>query len=363
VVFVSNYDLENGPVTKIIKNTFVPGDDSLSVNSTLGFSDQGRLSIGTEVVGYNAKTATSFLGITRNLYDTVSTSLSAGTVTSFDMRSIPEEQRGTPPAWFTDPQFPEPDSELIWQNQTDAYVAVVRQPDSPFLRLNGDSVQLIPGEYHAETRGYYLLRDSTRLNVNLLQAGATLDLVGPANFSAVAVEWSGLESLPSQIVVMQNDIGLDVLAESPIDFEWAQDRWLLNGAEVSAEEAQSAASSVREVVHRYDGVIHRETYAFAQKLMRDDLSEGGATIRRQFYLQNELIRREYYGGGWLRTTEIFDDQGFIVDVIQHGSDGSEVSQTVFESGTPVEHMGKSFMRYGSGSYRKEGNDWVKTTKK
>ena len=406
VVFVTNYDLKNGPRTKI--SGYTPGGNILYVGSTDGFPEQGRLSIGNEVVGYNEKTATSFIGITRNLYNTTSESLSGltpemiedfrgrtsnksflkkhpvtkekveklkivtgeipgslkGAVTSYDMRSIPEGQRGTPPARFTDADFPEPDSALIWQNQTDAYVAVVRKPDPPYLRINLGRLELIPGEHHQESRGYYLLQNGERLTANLLQPGSTISIPETGNVSAVAVEWSGLESEPSHAVLIQNVMELDVLADTPGDFSWTQDRWLLNGQEVSAAEAQRAAASIREIVHLYDGVIHRETYQSDQLLTRDDLAENGETIRRQFYLQNRLVRREYHGHGrGLRTTERFDEQGYIVEVIQHATDGSEFSRTVFNNGMPMEHRGGSFMSYGSGRYKKEGDAWVRTTKK
>jgi hypothetical protein len=405
VVFVSNYDLKNGPSTRV--NGYIPGSDSVTVRSTYGFPAQGRLSIGREVVGYTAKTAFSFLGITRNLYKTTSASLTgltpemidafpertsdkdfrreyklkndqieqlkivvgeidgnlSGIVTSFDLRVIPEEQRGIPPARFTDPDFPEPGSPLIWQNQTDVYVAVVRQPDSPYLRMNADRLELIPGEYHEEIRGYYLLRNGVRFTDDLLQPGATINLPGPGTVSAVAVEWSGLDSAPSQPVAIQGDLRLDVLPESPIDFKWTQDRWLLNGEEVSAAEAQSAAFAIREIVHLYDGVIHRESYQFGQMIQRNDLNQSGTAIRRQYYQSNQLIRREYHGGGRLQTTELFDDQSLISKVIRHDSGGGERSRIVFEQGTPVEYTGQSFMSYtpdGPGSYRKSGDKWVRT---
>jgi hypothetical protein len=403
VVFVSNYDLKNGPVTKV--KGYIPDSDSVPVLSTDGFPEQGRLSIGKEVVGYTGKTALSFLGITRNLYHTTSASQSgltaemidvfperesdkafrqeyklkqeqieqlkivtgevpsglSGTVTSFDMRSIPEEQRGTPPARFIDPDFPEPDSPLIWQNQTDVYVAVVRKPDSPYLRINSDGLELIPGESHEEIRGYHLLKNGARFTDDLLQPGTTINLTGPGAFSAVAAEWSGLESPPSHTVVIQNDSKLDVLTESPLDFKWTRDRWLSNGEEVSAVDAQSAAIAIREIVHHYDGVIHRESHQLGQMIQRDDLNQSGIAIRRRYYQSNQLIRQEYHGGGWLRTTELFDDQGYIVEVIQHGSGGSELSHTLFENGTPVEHTGGSLMRYapdGAGNYQKSADNWV-----
>ena len=406
VVFVTNYDLENGPGTRVLGH--IAGGDTLNVNSTEGFPSAGALTIGREVVGYTAKTATSFLNISRNLYRTTSGNTGGlsgemieayrqresmksflkqypitkeqveqmkivvgevptrlrGKVTSFDSRLIPAAQRGVPATRFLEPSFAEPDSELIWQSQTDAYVVVARPPDAPYLRIEDGRVALIPGENHRETRGYYLLLDGVRVSEQLLPPDTEMTLDTAGALSAVAVEWSGLESPPGNSLPVTAGTVVDTLADPPDDFSWTTERWIVAGQEVTAAEAQAAQASVLEIVHHYDGVIHREDWTAGQRVRRDDLAANGETIRRQLYADGRLIRREYHGHGrGLRSTENFDAQGFIDEVIQHNVDGSISSRTLFEQGMPVEHTGGSLMNYGSGKYRKEGESWVKTTKK
>ena len=72
IAFITNYDLKNGPYTKITKD--VTGD-RIIVRSTDGFPEKGLLvsvthAIGltgfhTEVLSYDRKTDTSFEGLTR----------------------------------------------------------------------------------------------------------------------------------------------------------------------------------------------------------------------------------------------------------------------------------------------------------
>ena len=52
---------------------------------------------------------------------------------------------------------------------------------------------------------------------------------------------------------------LQVLADAPKDFSWTSDRWLEGRA-------------VREIVHLYDGVIHREWYRSNVLTRRHDLN-------------------------------------------------------------------------------------------
>ena len=65
---------------------------------------------------------------------------------------------------------------------------------------------------------------------------------------------------------------LKVLEYKPSDFSWAYDRWRVGGKEVSEEDAERAAESVKEIVHLYDGVIHWEWYNWGQIVRRYDLN-------------------------------------------------------------------------------------------
>ncbi len=67
IVFVTNYDLKDAPVTEITEDV---SGDRIPVKSTEGFPDAGGLSIGNEVIGYAYKTPTGFEKLTRGLYNT-----------------------------------------------------------------------------------------------------------------------------------------------------------------------------------------------------------------------------------------------------------------------------------------------------
>ena len=225
VVLSGNYDLRDAPVTSIARDVSNPDADSIPVVSTEGFPESGRLSVQNEVIGYERKTPTSFEGLTREMYDTMPLTgsmledltperralyltrpdhnmqldrlndetakpylnkpryLSKGIiVTSFDHRLVPEKLR-------TDNNIPaqyrargsrgstaDLDSPLIWQRQTDVYIAVIRKPDQPHLRLSGGACELIPGENHWETRGYHVHRNGERITRKELRPGDTLKL-------------------------------------------------------------------------------------------------------------------------------------------------------------------------------------------
>jgi hypothetical protein len=342
VCFVSNYDLRDGPLTHIAEDTSRKAT-SLRVESTAGFPDSGALVVQREVIGYERKTAGSFEGLSRGLHDTQTVNLRQGrAVTSFEARSMTDRQWDSipGPSYPMRRSIPDPDSPLIRQRQTDVYVVVARKPDRPLLRLRGDTVELIPGEEHYETYGYHLDRSDERITTEPLRPGARLAL-GPGTYRAVAVEQGGLESDPSSAVEVVGSPTLRVLADPPNDFSWTRDRWLVDSREVSAESAKRAARAVREIVHVYDGVIHREWYEHGVIARRHDVGLEGDAIRRTSYADGKMAVREYYNrDDQCLSRELFDANGFITEWIRFGADGREQDHWHFERGTPIRQIRK-----------------------
>jgi hypothetical protein len=267
---------------------------------------------------------------------------------TFEGLLMPEELRQPSPlpARWMRTVIADMNSPLMWQRQTDIYVAVVRHPDRPHLRLRGDRVELIPGENHWETRGYDLLRDGIRITEDLIRPGEVFALPAEGSYAAVSVEWSGLRSPPSRPVRLNAASDLHVLADRPGDFSWTRDRYLADGREVSSEEATRTANVVREIIHLHDGVIHQEWYRNGKLSQRHDLNSDGKAIRRLFYEDGTLTRREYHDrdGGPI-STERFDKDGYITESI-HGR-----NHWWYERGAPVRFTN------GKETYFAAGDSW------
>jgi hypothetical protein len=286
---------------------------------------------------------------------------------------IPEELRKglpKPPSWIRN-VVKDANSPLMLQRSSDLYVVVVRLPDRPHLRLSGEKVQLIPGENHWETHGYHVFKDGQRITNDPLRLGASLELPGKGSYTTVAVEWSGLESKPSLPLKIQGRAAMEILSDKPSDFSWIRDRYLVQGKEVSQEDALRSQEAVAETVHLHDGVIQRTWYRQGKVIERHDFNLEGKAIRRLFYqegtlapletLQAEkqckefrfltgLVRREYHDrNGNHVSTELFSPDGHITESIQHGS---RPTHWWYEHGVPVKYA------RGSQTYVADGTRWV-----
>jgi hypothetical protein len=253
----------------------------------------------------------------------------------------------------------------MWQRQTEIYAAVVRLPDRPHLRLGEQRVELIPGENHWETRGYHLLLNSRKVREALVVPGESFELTAAGTYTAVAVEWSGLQSVPSLPLQLAGTAKLTVLKDAPGDFQWTSDRWLSSaGQPISAAQASSASEAIKEIVHLHDGVIHRQTWRQGKIAQQDDLNADGKPIRRQTYEGGKLATRQFLdAGGNLVSTEWFDADGHITRSLGQRShtqglpawkrDGStNLAEWHYDRGAPIRY------RRGSASYVKEGDRWV-----
>jgi hypothetical protein len=357
IAFISTYDLKDGPVARITQDA---AGDMVRVDSTEGFPQRGRLinasGFGGEVLSYQRKTDTTFEGLSRGLYDTTSNaSLRKGRpLTSFEAMLIPEELRKglpLPPRGIRN-VVKDKDSPLMLQRSSDLYAVVVRLPDRPHLRRSGEQIQLVPGENHWETYGYHVCRDGKKVTSEPLRSGTSLALPGKGTYTAVAVEWSGLQSKPSLPLKIQQRAALEVLPDKPSDFSWTHDRYLVQGKEVSQEQAQRSQEAVAETVHLHDGVIQRTWYRRGKVLKRHDLNLEGKAIRRLFYRAGTLRRREYHDrNGNHVSTELFGSDGQITESVQHGS---RPRHWWYEHGVPVKYS------RGSQTYVRDGKRWAQT---
>ncbi len=357
IAFISTYDLKDGPATVITAE--VTGD-RIPVQSTEGFPESGRLvntsGFGGEVLAYARKTPTSFEGLTRALYGTAREAALrvGGTLTSFEAAVIPKEQREglTPPSYMRN-IVKDIDSPLMWQRASDLYVAVVRLPDPPHMRRAGARIELIPGENHWETYGYHIYRDGIRITDTPARPGATMELPGEGKYTARAVEWSGLESRDSLPLTVKGAVQLHVLSDKPADFEWTHDRYLSSdGKEITEQAAKGAPQATREIVHLHDGVIHRERWQPGQIVRRHDLNLEGKAIRRLFYEDGRLTRREYWDReGNQVSSELFDADGYITESLW-----GETRRWHYRRAVPIRYETDSTV------YVKQGERWVAKTK-
>jgi hypothetical protein len=356
IAFVSTYDLKDGPVARITEEAT---GDVIRVESTKGFPPRGRLintsGFGGEVLSYECKTDKTFEGLTRGLYDTSQGArLRKGQpLTSFEAMLIPKELRKDLPlqASVIRKIIKDKDSPLLLQRSSDLYVVVVRLPDRPHLREFEEGIQLIPGENHWETYGYHVLRDGKRITDSPLRPGELLALPGKGTYTAIAVEWSGLQSKPSLPLWIRHHAAMKVLSDKPTDFSWTHNRYLVQGKEVLEKDTRNSKEAIAETVHLYDGIVQRTWYSRGEIIEKHDLNLEGKAIRRLFYDGNKLVRREYHDrNGNHVSTELFDSDGYIKESIQHGK---KLRRLWYERGVPVKYI------RGYETYVKDGARWIR----
>jgi hypothetical protein len=346
IAFVSTYDLKDGPVARISEEAT---GDSIRVDSTKRFPPRGRLinasGFGGEVLSYQRKTDKTFEGLTRGLYGTSRTArLRRGQpLTSFEAMLIPRELREDLPLKSSGIRniIRDKDSPLLLQRSSDLYTVVIRLPDCPHLRRAEGGIQLIPGENHWETYGYHVFNNGERITATPIRPGGSLELPVSGAYTAVAVEWSGLQSKPSLPFQTHRREVIAVLSDKPDDFSWTREKRVGQDNE-----------TVTEMVHLHDGVIQRSWYRNGQVVKRHDLNAKGQATRRLFYRDGKLARREYHNrDGRHVSTERFGTDGYITESIQHGS---RPRCWWYERGAPVKYT------RGQETYLKDGDRWIKT---
>ena len=404
VAFVSNFDIENGlsvRTTSPIVNS--SSTATIFVNSTAGFPTSGYITtyLG-EVIAYTGTTETTFTGITRGELGTRPYGVDTGKIINdLESRLIPTALRGTgtPPNWMSATKFPdgtgaEPDSgDLIHQRQTDLFVTVVRLPDSPYLRIESGSIELIPGENHYETKGYEIFKDNVPIGSALSIGGTTVSVGDAGTYTARAVEHSGLKGrISNELVVTTSSNSIDVLSAKPANFSWTYTLWNVGGA--SSTEAivtdPATASGIGTLIHKGEvnnifgiyTVPHQDLYVngliterhFYQSV--DTVSMFTPITRKIYYNTSGFrIKQEYYKDALMVSEEIFNGDAAGVKTEEtlwdidanngllelnakwyydDGTGGTESWRTgTYAAGHPVRHE-----RDGD-VYLFDGTDWVK----
>ncbi|MGY8656786.1 MAG: hypothetical protein ACKVJX_24510 [Verrucomicrobiia bacterium] len=321
--------------------------DALEVASTESFPDQGAIVVKREVIRYERKTPTSFHGLIRKAHNTEGSTLRRNqVVTSFQSRCLTDKQFRSleEPNVSLAKAVNDLASPLMRQRMTDVHLVVVRRPDRPHLRLTNDSIQLVPGENHRETLGYHLLLGEERITKKPIVPGTSFTLEQSGVLSAIAIEYSGLESEPSLPIKLPAG-KLAILSSAPSDFAWT-----------SARERDG----VLETVHLHDGVIRLEWYADGVLTRRHDLNAAGKATRRINYNNGLIATREYYKpDGHLVSREVFDKSGSVAEQIRFrpeskGGGGDILRETWnYDKGMPIRHIKHDTGR----EYFKKGNRW------
>lgn len=319
----------------------------IRVVSTERFPDSGDLVCWSEVIGYASKTATTFEGLTRQKYGSIPAHKRRGRVYPFSAYALPEKEweRGYKDLKILTLAGGDESNPLLYQKQTDCYIVVARFPYPPHMRFASDGVELIPGEAHWEIHGYRILRNGTPMSNGLLKPGSGFALDEPGAYTAVAVEWSKLESPPSLPLEITAAVNGTVLEGTPADFSWTRPEWRVGGEVVSESKAMQAPAARMELVHLHDGVIAVGRWENGEFRSRDDLNLFNQPSRRLTYENGKLAKRTYMAfdtdddkTGWIMSEEKFGEDGFRTEYIRYGhpSNGHEISEHQwYRRGTPV----------------------------
>jgi len=344
--FHSTRDLENLRTAGITK--YDPkAPDVLHVDSTRWFPERGDLVRGSEVVSYKSKTPTAFRGLVRRKYGTRPAKrfgYPGGLVfpLSAYVLSGRDKARAAADGAMLKAGLPK-SHPLMYQRQTDCYIVVARLPFRPHLRLAAKRVELIPGEHHWETRGYRILRDGRPLTKVLVKPGEAFSLSAPGTYTAVAVEWSGLESPPSLPLKITSPGKGAVLPDKPDDFSWTRQQWRVAGKGVARSAALAAPRADMELMHLHDGSIAREHWQNGKRISRLDLNEQGKPIRFQLFRNGKRLRRIYRNpAGHLVSKELYGPDGWKTEYIRYytrPSDRGEVYEHWwYDHGRPIKRI-------------------------
>ena len=366
IIFVSNFSFETDPFTQLtqtVKNkiTYLP------VESTIGFPASGDIEVGGEVMSYSSKTPSEFRGLIRHKYDTGRYSFLKKDwyVTIFKDRLLEDDQKRNtrkPGKWLLE-AAKDTSSPLLYQKQTDLYISVVRLPDRPFLRVNNNIIELIPGENHFETIGYIIMRSDKELNNEPLPPGSRILLPSPGKYFAVAVEQSGLKSLKSQPIEIEQPLPLKILANSPGKFSWTSTVWKTGREIVSKETAMSAASAVCETHHIYDGMIKKEYFNYGDRIRAEDLNQDKKVTRKLEFIHGYMKSREYFSTSGERVSlELFNSQGQKEEEVRWDLNTQkrqgrypELHHWYFKNNIPQNYS----QRGGKNVYKNENGKWLK----
>ena len=356
----STRDIEHYPVARVTKHDRKQ-PDVIHVDSTEGFANSGDICCRWEVVGYARKTATTFEGLTRCKHGTrpapgmvrkvrVIFPLSAYALSGKD------KERAKPDASMVRAGVAK-DNPLLYQRQTDCYVVVTRRPDRPHLRLTRDRVELVPGESHWETRGYRVLARGKPAAEKLIGPGEAFVLPEPGSYTAVAVEWSGLESVPSLPLMVAARVQGRALRDAPAGFSWTRDVWKIDGRPATRSQAVKAPRATLEIMHLHDGLIAREEWRAEARVSRVDLNQDGKPIRLREWEAGKLKKQLYRTPeGHLASEEFFGPDGFKTEYARYYTDearrGKEYCRWWYDRGRPVKRTKRGKVEFDVTAERK-----------
>lgn len=319
----------------------------ITVDSTDGFPDTGDIVCHSEVMGYARKSATTFEQLTRRKYGTVPVAKRRGWVLPLStyMLDVQDKPRGYRDMKILKLLGGDESNPLVVQKQSDCYLVIARLPYPPHLRIVDGQVQLIPGEAHWETRGYRIVRNGVPIRKELFEPGARITLPDSGSYTAVAVEWSNLQSPPSLPLQVRTPTRGHVLKEVPRNFSWTRKTWFVGGRPASHEEAMKKPLTRMKLLHLHDGVIALETWQRGVIALHEDLNNNKRPTRILDYEGGRLARRSYRvfetkddTEGWIISREEFGADGFKTQYVRyhHPNRGHEISEHIwYDRGRPI----------------------------
>ena len=340
----STRDIDN-PIMAYVTAFDPKAPDTIYVDTTEGFPERGDLVAGCEIIRYSKKTATSLSGLTRCKYGTLPAPNLKNKVPvlfplSAFLLSATDKARAKPDPAMLAQGLPK-DHPLMYQRQTDCYIVVTRLPFQPHLRLKNGHVELIPGENHWETKGYRLLLDGTQVVPRLLSAGEKISLTTPGIFTAIAVEWSNLESPPSLPLNVEGPTECEVLYDKPSDFSWTNEVWSVGDRDITRDNAMAAAVARSKIVHLHDGVITQKIWEQGKLIQHVDFNDNGKPIRHREFHQERLSRQIYKNAdGRIVSEEFFGEDGFKSEYILYDTRQAtqELQHWWYKNGVPVKQV-------------------------
>jgi len=140
----------------------------------------------------------------------------------------------------------------------------------------------------------------------------------PGEYTASAVEWSGLESQKSLPLRVQGKSSGMVFEEAPKDFSWTTRSWQVDGKTVTETDAMKAPQSTMELMHLHDGRIATEKWQSGRRATHVDYNGDGKPLRFQEF-ENEKLKKQVYKtpDGVLSSEEFYGPDGFKTEYIKH----------------------------------------------
>ena len=327
--FSTNYDIRNYPVALVTEPASANETEAITVDSTEGFPDSGLLSFFGEVIRYEPKTPTRFRRLTRGYLGTRPRwTIEGWPISNYHGRADEVDGKDA----------------LAHQHQTDAYIAVVRLPDAPVIRRDGNTALLCPGRNHRETRALVLYRDGKRDRDLLASRGdQTLDL-GEGKWTTTAAEWSRLESRPSKETVA-GPVRLSVRWQRPKELDAPRVRHMVGNKEVA--KLPGNADSV-SIYSDEAGDYLWEVRKSGEVVERRWATPGYPATLMEKYRRGVRVERRIFDGNGVETELVckYDDgAGRLTELRKRSWDGGAWDTLAYENGRLLSRTKTALGRY------------------